>query len=405
MDEAKGLFAGLKVLDVASFIAAPAAATVLGDFGADVIKIEPPGTGDPYRQLAASNGMPAAAANYCWMLDARNKQSLALDLKTPQGRDVLYRLVAEADVFITNFPPEVRRRLGVAYEQLEHVNPRLIYASFTAFGESGAEANQPGFDSTAWWARSGMMDHVRPDGDSPPARSGPGMGDHPTALALYAAIVTALFRRERTGRGGCVGSSLLANGAWANAVLVQAALCGASFPPRLPRSRAANALRNHYLCRDGRWFMLALVQEEKAWPRLARVVGGEALADDPRFATTEARRDNAPALIALLDDRFLTRDSALWQQLLAVEQITATIVSRITDVASDSQMHAASALVPYAGGNEASFTVDSPFWIEGEAKIAPGAAPEVGQHTEAVLQGLGYSAAEIAALRREGAIA
>ena len=158
-----GIFEGLKVLDCASFIAAPAAATVLSDFGADVIKIEPPGAGDPYRNLPNLPGYPVSEHNYAWMLESRNKKSLALDLGKPEGQAVLHRLAAEADVFITNFPPAVRERLGITYDELAPLNERLIYASFTGYGEKGEEANKPGFDSNAYWARSGLMDLVRAD--------------------------------------------------------------------------------------------------------------------------------------------------------------------------------------------------------------------------------------------------
>src|SRR6202011_1596850 len=157
----------------------------------------PPGRGDPYRALPQVAGNPSSPHNYAWILESRNKKSIALDLTKPDAREVLYRLVADADVFITNYPPPVRRRLGVTYDDIAPLNPRLIYASFTGYGEFGEEAHRPGFDSNAWWARSV-----------------PGMGDHPSAIALFAAIVTALYRRERTGKGGHVGSSLMANGAW-----------------------------------------------------------------------------------------------------------------------------------------------------------------------------------------------
>ena len=175
----KGIFDGLKVLDCASFIAAPAAATVLSDFGADVIKIEPPGPGDPYRNLPNLPGYPASQHNYAWLLEARNKRSLALDLSKPEGQAVLHRLAAEADVFITNFPPAVRERLGMTYAQLAPLNERLIYASFTGYGEKGEEANKPGFDSNAYWARSGLMDLVRADENTTPARSIAGHGRPP----------------------------------------------------------------------------------------------------------------------------------------------------------------------------------------------------------------------------------
>ena len=164
--EEKGIFEGLKVLDCASFIAAPAAATVLSDFGADVIKIEPPGAGDPYRNLPNLPGYPHSEHNFAWMLEARNKRSLALDLSKPEGQAVLHKLAAQADVFITNYPPQVRARLGITHDHLAPHNERLIYASFTGYGEKGEEANKPGFDSNAYWARSGLMDLVRATEDT-----------------------------------------------------------------------------------------------------------------------------------------------------------------------------------------------------------------------------------------------
>ena len=176
------VFDGLKVIDCASFIAGPAAATVMSDFGAEVIKIEPPGAGDPYRRRATPPIGPGLAGNPGFVLDGRNKRSLALDLRAPDGQAVLRRLVADADVFITNYPPPVRRRLGITYEELAPLNERLIYASFTGYGETGPEADKPGFDATAWWARSGLMHLVRAGEETSPARSLPGMGDHPSAM-------------------------------------------------------------------------------------------------------------------------------------------------------------------------------------------------------------------------------
>ena len=179
------------------------------------------------------------------MLDSRNKKSLALDLRIDAGREVLYRLVRDADVFITNYPPPVRQRLKITYDDLAHLNERLIYASFTGYGETGPEANKPGFDATAWWARTGLMHLVRAGEEATPARSLPGMGDHPSSMGTYGAIVTALYQREKTGKGNYVSSSLLANGLWANGCSVQAALCGDKVAPQPPREAAVNALRVH----------------------------------------------------------------------------------------------------------------------------------------------------------------
>src|SRR6266581_9119839 len=256
------VFDGLKVIDCASFIAGPAAATVMSDFGAEVIKIEPPGMGDPYRRRAQPPIGQGLESNPGFVLDGRNKRSLALDLRSPQGQAVLHRLVVAADVFITNYPPPVRRRLGITYEELAPLNGRLIYASFTGYGETGPEADKPGFDATAWWARSGLMHLVRAGEEVAPARSLPGMGDHPSAMGTYGAIVTALYQRERTGKGNYVGSSLMASGVWANACMVQAGLDGARFVPRPAREAAVNALRVHYQCRDGRWLLLSIAADE-----------------------------------------------------------------------------------------------------------------------------------------------
>jgi crotonobetainyl-CoA:carnitine CoA-transferase CaiB-like acyl-CoA transferase len=230
-DTTAGALAGIRVIDCASYIAAPAAATLLSDFGAEVIKIEPP-EGDPYRRLVPG-------LSYPWDLDARNKRSLALDLKHPNAASILSRLVKGSDVFITNLPAAVRERLRIDAGSLRALNPRLIYASMSAHGERGPEAHAPGFDTTAYWARSGLSDLVKEDEDSAPSRSVTGMGDHPSAMSLYAAIMTALYLRERTGEGTVVRSSLLANGLWANAALVQASLNGTPPAPRPARAAAS----------------------------------------------------------------------------------------------------------------------------------------------------------------------
>jgi formyl-CoA transferase len=397
------VFSGLKVLDAASFIAAPAAATIMADFGAEVIKIEPPGTGDAYRNTAFQPGMPVAGSDYCWTVDDRNKRSLALDLKHPDARQILHGLVAGADVFITNYPRPVRRRLGIAYDQLAHINDRLVYASLTAYGEHGAEAEKLGFDSTAWWARSGLMDQVRPDAQSLPARSLPGMGDHPTALALYGAIVTALFQRERTGKGAYVGSSLMASGAWANACFIQAGLEGARFIPRPPRSAALNPLSNHYRCRDDRWLILAVgvAQDQKLWPLFAATLGRPELARDPRFHDRPARFKHAGELVALLDAVFLERDAEAWMRLLETKGFAVALVAHSSEARDDRQMQENGVIVPLAGGGH---TVSSPLWLAGVDKAAATPAPKLGEHSDAILREQGVSQARIAELRGRGVV-
>jgi crotonobetainyl-CoA:carnitine CoA-transferase CaiB-like acyl-CoA transferase len=398
-----GVFSGLKVLDAASFIAAPAAATIMADFGADVIKIEPPGEGDAYRNVSFLPGMPVSDTNYCWTVDDRNKRSLALDLKRPEARKIVHDLIVGADVFITNYPPAVRRRLGIAFDQLSHINRRLIYASLTAYGEHGGEANKPGFDSTAWWARSGLMDQVRPDARSLPARSIPGMGDHPTALALYGAIVTALFHRERTGKGAHVGSSLMANGVWASACFIQAGLDGARFIPRPPRTKALNALSNHYRCGDDRWLILAIsvAQDVKLWLLFAETIGRPDLAQDPRFTDRPARIKNATALVALLDKIFLQSNAEDWMHLLKSKGFVVALVARPSEALHDRQMRENGAIVPLKGGG---YTVSSPLWIAGVEKAVATPAPKVGEHGEAILREQGITEEQIVELRALGVI-
>jgi crotonobetainyl-CoA:carnitine CoA-transferase CaiB-like acyl-CoA transferase len=399
----KGIFEGLKVLDCASFIAAPAAATVLSDFGADVIKIEPPGQGDPYRNLPHLPGYPHSPHNFAWMLESRNKKSLALDLSKPEGQAVLHRLAAEADVFITNFPPEVRGRLGITYEVLKPLNARLIYASFTGYGEKGEEANKPGFDSNAYWARSGLMDLVRADAHTTPARSVAGMGDHPCAMALYGAIVTALYKRERSGKGSHVSSNLMANGIWANGILAQAKLCGAKFSERRPREHALNAVTNHYQCKDGRWLILSLLNEDRQWPTLARCLAREDLVADPRFATRADRHGRSLELIKIFDGIFATRDLAEWRKILDGNGLVFGVVGILDDIPHDRQMIENEVLVPYDG--DTMLTVNSPIWVDGSQKTKPRRAPGIGEHSDEILRKAGYDEAAIRKLRSSGAVA
>ncbi len=223
------LFSGLKVIDCATVIAAPAAAMMLADYGADVIKIEQPGEGDMLRMLGDIPTTPYADSDWFWQLDGRNKRGVALDLKQPAGMEILRKLVAGCDVFITNQPYSVRESLGITYEDLKPLNPGMIYASLTAYGEKGPERQRKGFDQLAYWARSGLMELMREPGTMP-TQGLPGMGDHPTGVALYAGIVTALLNRERSGEGSMVETSLLANGLWSAAGIAQGVMADGDMP-------------------------------------------------------------------------------------------------------------------------------------------------------------------------------
>ena len=393
-----GILHGIRVLDAASWVAGPAAATLMSDFGAEVVKIEPPG-GDSYRAFANTPGVPQSDLNYPWLLSSRGKKSIVLDLSVPDGREVLIRLVRGADVFIANYPPARARKLGISYRDLAAANPRLVYASITGYGDTGPEADKLGFDINAWWARSGLMDMVRAI-DALPSGSAPGMGDHPTAMALFAGIMMALFRRERTGRGSRVSTSLLANGLWANGIFVQALLVGAAFQPKRPREHARNPLANLYRSRDGRWFLLTVTRDDREWPSLAHGIGRPELLDDPRFATRESRREHAAALVAILDETFASREWSEWREVLAAGRITSGPVARLADVSDDAQARAAGAIVPLQSeGRPGLATVASPIAISETAQRPPSAAPAIGEHTDEVLRAAGYDADEIAALR------
>jgi crotonobetainyl-CoA:carnitine CoA-transferase CaiB-like acyl-CoA transferase len=402
MTDGRRVLDGITVLDVGSFIAAPSACTVLGDFGAQVIKIEPI-TGDPHRRLRFLPGFPVSEHDYFWMLEGRNKKSLAVDLKEPDGRAILLKLAERADVFVTNLPPPVLSRLKITWGDFASVNARLIYAQLTGYGEVGEEAGKPGYDINAWWARSGLMDLVRSAG-SPPARSMPGMGDHPTGMAIFGAIMLALYQREKTGRGGKVSTSLMANGAWANSSLLQAVLCGAAIPEREPREQTRNALINLYQCRDGRWFILTILREDKDWPRFCAAIDRPDLHSDPRFARTEDRHANSVALLRLLDEVFASRDWADWRPAFDAHAISVAAINRVEDLHDDPQMTVTDTVVPLEDAPGLR-TVMSPIHLGGQTKVPPGRAPKVGEHTDEILRAAGYGAAAIEDLRRRGVVA
>src|SRR6201991_3307239 len=259
---ADNIFSGLNVVDLASFIAGPGAAVILSDFGADVIKVEPP-SGDFWRHGNEIPPQPQAKDPYPWHLANRNKRGMTLDLKSASARPVLEKLVEWADVLVVNTPHPARRRLGLEYDDVAPWNPRLIYADVTGFGDKGPDAQLPGFDITAYWARSGLLSLTR-DAGAPPTLPVSGSGDHATAMSLYSAIVTALYRRERSGKGAYVTTSLLGSGIWATAVSIQAALVDGTFFPLHDRLKPPNATLNVYRSSDNNWFLLVVPPDR--WP-------------------------------------------------------------------------------------------------------------------------------------------
>ncbi|MEU1446351.1 MULTISPECIES: CaiB/BaiF CoA transferase family protein [Streptomyces] len=399
------LLEGLHVVDLASFIAGPAAATVLGDFGADVVKVEPPHMGDAYRSLSRIPPNPQVeGVNYPWQLDNRNKRSIALNLKSPSARPVLESLVRWADVLVTNFPPRTREKLGLEYDALAPLNPRLIYADVTGFGEEGPDAHLPGFDVTAYWARSGLMDLTR-QRDVAPATNAFGSGDHSTAITLFAGIMTALYRREKTGQGARVTASLLAEGAWAASMWLQAVLVGAKPPRPIDRSDPPNALVNMYRTADDRWIVLGFANEDKQVPPFLEAIGHPEAAENPRYADTPSRRAHAAEIVGLLDKTFATRSLTEWRELLDAAGLTYGVVQTLEECAQDPQLLANQVFVPIDdGSDDPHLTVDSPVRLDQEQKVRPGPAPDLGEHTESVLRDLGFDTAGIEELRKAEAV-
>ena len=383
----------ITVIDCASYIAGPAAATIMSDFGARVIKIESPDIGDSYRSLLRLPGLPESDENYPWILTSRNKESLALDLKFKEAHVVLHKLIKKADIFITNYPFPIRAKLKINSEDILEENKKLIYASLSPYGEKGEEKDKTGYDATAWWARSGLMHAVRNNSNSEPSSSTPGMGDHPTASALFGAIMMALYKREITGEGSEVSSSLMANGLWSNGIYNQAALCGANFVENTGRG-TKGALAEKYKCKDGRWFILVMLNEEREWPLLLRCLKREDVNDDKRFNTREDRAKNSLELMKILDEEFLSKDWGQLKELFEKSGVTFGSISEPYDHINDQQISDNEFFTKFTD-KEDLLTVDSPIFMKDEKKRKPQTAPEIGEHTRQILEELNYDKNEI----------
>ena len=395
------IFSGLKVVDFASFVAAPGAAVILSEFGADVIKVEPP-RGEQWRIAQKIPPQPYSDQAYPFELVNRNKRGMTLDLKSPSAQPVLERLVKWADVFIVNTPHPARKKLKLEYEDVAQWNPRLIYADLTGYGEKGPDSALPGFDLTAFWARSGLLSMTR-DAGAPPTWPVAGSGDTATAVGLYAAIATALYRRERTGKGSYVTISLLAAGVWSASVFIQAALAGASFYGLHDRAHPANASLNVYRSSDGTWFLLALFPDKIA--PVAKAIGREDLLTDARFSDPAALAKNRPQLTAILDEIFSSKPMSHWSEVLSSVHAVFGAVREPKDVINDPQLRANDIVVPLQGaGDKLTETVSSPLQIHGASKVPAKRAPKIGEHNEEILMELGFEPNQIEGLRTNGAM-
>jgi formyl-CoA transferase len=395
------IFSGLKVVDFSSFVAAPGAAVILSDFGADVIKVEPP-SGDPWRFINKLPPQPLADDPYQWHLANRNKRGMAVDLKSPDAAKILERLVKWTDVLIVNTPHPARKRLKLEYVDVVQWNPRLIYADLTGYGDKGPDANLPGFDITAYWARSGLLSLTR-DAGAPPTLPVAGSGDHATAVGLFSAIAMSLYRRERTGKGSYVTTSLLAEGVWAAGVMNAAALCNAEFFPLHDRKNPPNATMNVYRTSDDNWFMLVVTPDKLA--ALAKGIGRTDLLSDARFSDAAKLAANMPQLTAILDDLFRSQPMAHWHDLFEQAHITFGVVKEPSAVIKDPQLRENGIVVPIEGaGGNLKFTISSPIQVHGVAKVPARRAPDLGEHTEEILHDLGFDAKGIEDLRTSGAV-
>jgi len=392
---------GLRVLDISSFIAGPAAAVALADFGADVIKIEPP-DGDPHRNNYKSSNYPVSDRNYPWQLDGRLKRSLALDLKNDAARDILEKLIKRADVMIVNFPPPARERLRLRWEDIEPINPRLVYCSLTGYGESGPDRDRPGFDITAYFGRSGILDAARYE-NGPPGISLPAQGDRATAMTLVAAILLGLRRRDQTGKGGWVGTSLYANGAWSNGTSVAGALIGAKLLPRQPPDKPRNALTNLYRTKDDRWLQLLVVRDDRMWETFCTSIGKSELAADPRFVERNERKARALELVQELMPVFASKTYAEWEAILSKTGIPFGVIGRVADVVEDEQARHAGIFAETANP-DVPRTVNNPIRLGFAQPRKSGPPPAIGEHNDEVLRELAYSEAEITALKKAGAL-
>jgi crotonobetainyl-CoA:carnitine CoA-transferase CaiB-like acyl-CoA transferase len=395
------IFSGLKVVDMASFIAGPSAAVILSDFGAEVIKVEPP-TGDAWRRGHMIAPQPQSKDPYPWHLANRNKRGITLDMKSPSAAAVLERLVKWADVLIVNTPHPARKRLKLEYEDVTQWNPRLIYADLTGFGEKGPDAVLPGFDITAYWARSGLLSMTR-DAGAPPTWPVAGSGDNATAVGLYSAIVTALYRRERTGLGSYVTTSLLAEGVWSASVSIQAALCEAKFFGLHDRGHPANAALNVYRSADDIWFVLIVTPDKLT--AVANAIGRADLLTDARFSEPAKLIQNMPQLAAILDEVFGAHPMAHWYEVFNGVHVTFGAVRSPQEVINDPQLRMNEIIVPLEGaGGKLTSTISSPIQVQGITKVSAKRAPALGEHNSEVLAQLGFSATEIEALQASGTV-
>ncbi len=392
---------GLKVVEYATYIAAPGCGGMLADWGADVIKVEPPG-GDPIRKFFDSIGNDSVV-NPVFDMDNRGKRSIVLDTASPEGKAALQRLAADADVFVTNVRPAGLARAGLDYENLARLNPKLVYASVTGYGLQGPDVDRPGFDITAFWARSGMAVLTAPKGTDP-FMIRTGMGDHITSMATAAGVLAALVERARTGKGRLVEASLMRAANYAMASDMAIAHAFGKVGSTRARPDSIQPLANFFKSSDGRWFVLNPRQGNADWEPLCRAIDRTDLIADARFTVAKARRQNGPALVAIVDEAFSRWTFDEIAARLDAQSLAWAPAQTAVQAANDPQLLAAGGVVdlPRHDGTTVK-APGAPLRFPGADDGPKGPAPRCGEHTREVLEGVGYSAGEIDALLASGA--
>lgn len=397
------LLKGLKVIDFTAYIAGPGAAGMLADWGADVIKVERP-EGDNMRY--AFQDLPSdLGANPLFELDNRGKRGIVLDISKDAGRQVLAKLAAGADIFLTNVRPAALKRAGLDDETLRAANPRLVYGVITGYGLEGPEAHKPGFDVTAFWARAGVASMTVPKGMDPFLLR-TGVGDHTTSIATVAALMAALYEREQTGVGRLVHTSLLGTGVYVMSSDLAVQLRFGRLASARPRDNPINALSNFYRSQEGRWFIHNPRGSGGGWEKFAEVAGRPDLVHDPRFATGKARRANARELMEELEEAFASMPFDEIARRLDEADLVWAPMQTPAQVAADPQAAAAGVFVEMEDGRGGVVRAPAaPATFPGTPRAPLPPPPQLGEHTRQVLSELGYSPAEIDGLITEGAAA